>query len=409
MKKIYKIAYLLLFQITAIVAQTSIPINQGLTGTWYNPETTGQGILLDINDNNKLLFGAWFTYEKADSTRNIGAQEHRWYTIQGTVTDSNETLIFPIFNSSGGIFDQGDEVTTNQVGTAIFHFSSCQSGHLDYQFDSSEGGVSGGFDIQRITPDSFCQQIVDNLPVNKVKITLMGNEGVFIEDDHDGLFIDAVGARATGFLLVPSSVQNAINTIETPYDKTRAVLVTHIHGDHFGSNAIIDFINLLPQVRVFVTSQMQSLFTSISGQLENITISRFNSVTQVLGNIKITTINTRHFNNPFNGQDFSSLENYAYVIEIGGKKILHTGDIDYSNDNFQAINDAINGGFDVIILPTFSSVLITQEHADLVRQFFPNTQIIAAHLQSGNPDNDLITTIYPDAIIFNQPLEFIEL
>ena len=51
-----------------------------LSGTWFNPQTPGQGLFLDISPNLNLLFGGWFTYK--DGLPSIDDPEnHRWYLL----------------------------------------------------------------------------------------------------------------------------------------------------------------------------------------------------------------------------------------------------------------------------------------------------------------------------------------
>lgn len=394
-------------ELAQVSQEDAISINNGLSGTWYNSETPGQGFLFDINDDSKLFFGGWFTYNNSGTSKSIGAPEHRWYSIQGLFDE--KTAQIPIFNSTGGFFDDPTETQSDEVGQFTATFSSCNQGTIEYQFNVGNNNVSGGFDITRLTPDSFCQEIIDSNPTDpqeRVKITYIGNEGVFISDGLEGFLVDAIGSFGGFFIDVPTSLQNTILDLQPPYDQTIAVLVTHGHSDHYNITPVRNFINS-SNAQLFIDSQSRPNFTSLGNNVENINLNRFSADSRVIGNTKITTIATRHFNQF--GNDFSSVENFSYLIEISGKRILHLGDFDYANDNFQAIISAINGEVDAVILATFND-LVNQQNASLVAQSFPNATIIASHLRAGNAsDINAINTFYPDAVIFDQPLESIEL
>jgi hypothetical protein len=54
-----------------------ITINAGHAGAWFNPDTSGQGQLIDVEPEEQFIFVAWFTYGE-DS-----ALGQRWLTAQG--------------------------------------------------------------------------------------------------------------------------------------------------------------------------------------------------------------------------------------------------------------------------------------------------------------------------------------
>ncbi len=395
-----------------IYAQDKIPINEGLTGTWYNPETGGQGILFDINDETHLFFGAWFTFDTDSSARNIGASEQHWYTIQGEFQSGDKTVAAPIFETSGGLFNNPASVEVQQLGTFTTFFKDCNNAHVSYLINKNDTELTGEFEMKRLIPDDYCQSIIDNLPQEKVTLSFIGNEGVYLSDDNDGIFIDAIGHFGSTWNDVPNNVLNSITTLESPYDKAKAVLITHIHGDHFTSSPIVTHINQSTNnPLLFVPPDGRSSFSSLNDTqaIQNIALQMFAAETRQVGDIQVTTILTRHFNNPFNGSPFN-LDNYVYAVKMKGKTIVHFGDIDYATDNFQAVADAIDGTVDAIILPTFTTNLVNQTNANLVRQFFPDAKIIASHLRAGNQqDINTIQQIYPNAEIFNETLESIEL
>ncbi len=124
---------------------TNNGLNIGINGSWYQPETTGQGILFDLIPNANTLFGGWFTY--AENSPN----GRRWYSLQGNYTESTADL--KIYETSQGLFNQASEVTTTQVGTAQFNLTSCTNATLVYNFDN---GKTGEIALQRLIPTDLC-------------------------------------------------------------------------------------------------------------------------------------------------------------------------------------------------------------------------------------------------------------
>ncbi len=127
---------------------------QGLSGSWANPATDGQGVVMTvlpdlISAGRGVLFGGWFTYgtNAADSPR--------WYTLQGDVTSDDDSATMPIYLTLGGAFDTGQATTTTPVGEAIVHFDDCTHGSLQYTF-ADGSGRSGTIPLSRLQPNVNC-------------------------------------------------------------------------------------------------------------------------------------------------------------------------------------------------------------------------------------------------------------
>ena len=113
------------------LAAESRDINQGMAGAWYNPETSGQGQLLDVEPENRYMFLSWFTYTDEDSA-NPG--EQHWFTGQGNYNGSTADLL--LFETLGGEFDGPRQSETLPVGSASLSFSNCGLGWMNYSIDS---------------------------------------------------------------------------------------------------------------------------------------------------------------------------------------------------------------------------------------------------------------------------------
>jgi hypothetical protein len=109
----------------------------GLSGTWYNAATSGQGMLIEINPAASEAFMGWYSYAAAGESS--GAAGQRWFSAQSTYTAGSNTADLTIYESTGGIFNSsGGVVTTNAVGTATLTFTSCDDATFDYSFTAGE-------------------------------------------------------------------------------------------------------------------------------------------------------------------------------------------------------------------------------------------------------------------------------
>ena len=109
---------------------------EGLSGTWYDPETSGQGFefsftTLHASDASSPIFGAWFTYDLPSD--DPAAQ--RWYSMQGGTTQGSTRGDVTIYRNVGGNLDAPPSTSATPVGTGTIKFFSCSSGLFAYTLD----------------------------------------------------------------------------------------------------------------------------------------------------------------------------------------------------------------------------------------------------------------------------------
>jgi len=129
-------------------ATTSFAINQAITGAWSSPATSGQGMLIDLAPDPKVMFIAWFTYEKSPAPgaqAKVGSQDNRWLTASGPWSDDAAQLT--LYASSGGVFDTGTSVTTAPIGTLSLRFHNCT--HATAIYSIPDEGLAGTIELSR--------------------------------------------------------------------------------------------------------------------------------------------------------------------------------------------------------------------------------------------------------------------
>lgn len=137
-------------------AQSGVNLNQrGLSGTWYNPLTPGQGLVIDISPDQDsevgILFGGWYTFDTD------AGHSQRWYTLQGQVTAASRSASVPVYFTRGGAFDAPGNPTTDPVGRVTLSFSDCDHGNLTYTF-SDGSGRTGAIPLTRLLGNPTCEQ-----------------------------------------------------------------------------------------------------------------------------------------------------------------------------------------------------------------------------------------------------------
>jgi hypothetical protein len=183
--------------ISVFVGIATPNLNQhGLTGSWYEPATSGQGfeveMFADPSSGAGGAFVSWFTYDTVAG----GAERQRWYTAQGQVVTGQPNAALTIYQNTGGNFNAPPLTSAQAVGTATLSFSTCLSGQLSYTFTDGTGRT-GTIPLTRLTQNVTCSTTT-SYPTN-ADFALSGNwydpatsgQGFTVEVNPSGVFFAA--------------------------------------------------------------------------------------------------------------------------------------------------------------------------------------------------------------------------
>jgi hypothetical protein len=174
--------------ISQAAEQPQLPINVGHAGAWYNTETPGQGLMIDIEPTGQSIFLAWFTY--TDSQLDTPNQQH-WYTGQGEY--SGDIAYLGLYETLGGEFDGLKEPVTKSVGRLALSFSDCNQAFFAFEIDAN--GREGEMLLQRAIPDSgaVCEQKRAGVSGTQAVNINAGMDGAWISENTpgQGFLIDA--------------------------------------------------------------------------------------------------------------------------------------------------------------------------------------------------------------------------
>ena len=132
---------------------------QGLTGSWYQPATSGQGLEIEVFPDLVApgigyLQGGWFTFDDVGSG---GADHDRWYTFGGHVRTGDSAAVLSLYQNIGGNFNALPVTSAMQIGHVGLSFSDCTTAQLSYTFTDGSGR-SGTVPLTRLTPNVSCAQ-----------------------------------------------------------------------------------------------------------------------------------------------------------------------------------------------------------------------------------------------------------
>ncbi len=257
--------------------------------------------------------------------------------------------------------------------------------------------------ITSVRGDSIKMIDDDSQGQEEVTITYLQNDGVLISDGTKKVLIDAIINPLSGWINLDPAENSKLTNAQAPYDDVDLVLITHNHGDHYSISNVNTHMNNNPNGKVIAPPQVMVNFSG--PQFLNISPAFSESESLIVNGIELEVLHIRHFD-AF-GNDFSDVENFAYLINIGGLNILHLGDVFMSVENLQNFGLA-EKGIDVVLIPTFHApahFMISHRDA-LISQVQP-ANIIALHLLSGSIAVIIqqVNDLYPGATIFSVPLQ----
>jgi hypothetical protein len=178
-----------LYYVVEFDTGNTFEINAGHSGAWFNPDTSGQGQLIDVVSESQYMFLAWFTFTAAASNN---PEEQHWYTAQGNYSGNTAELI--LHETLGGQFDDPQETSTNPVGTVTVSFSDCEQGQMVYSIDTD--GREGTIPLQRVIPGSgtVCEEQSSKAAITTEAVDInAGMDGAWVDNDTlgQGFLIDA--------------------------------------------------------------------------------------------------------------------------------------------------------------------------------------------------------------------------
>jgi serine protease len=132
----------------------------GLTGSWFQAATSGQGMELEffvdaVAVGTAYLQGAWFTFDAAA----VGGVDHqRWYTFSGNAQTGAASIPVTIFQNTGGNFNAPPVTQATPVGIGILEFDDCTNAAFGYVFNDGSGR-NGVIPLTRLTPNVTCSAV----------------------------------------------------------------------------------------------------------------------------------------------------------------------------------------------------------------------------------------------------------
>lgn len=243
-----------------------------------------------------------------------------------------------------------------------------------------------------------------------IRITFIADQGVAVSDGASTVLIDAlpqtstvqVNGQTVNWYPAAAGLLSAIQNATPPWNDITLSLITHDHPDHWFATSAAGFLTSHAVTPLVVPPQVAGQLAA-HPRLISLSPALFTESETTLRGIRVRALRMVHFNNF--GVDFSAVQNLAYLVEIGGKKVLHLGDADFSSQNFMPFNLAAEG-IDVVIVPA-ATVKVTAPNIALVRTLIAPGGILAAHLETSMTAAGVRAIWGHDVDVFTQSLQFV--
>lgn len=129
-------------RIDGLFADERLAAQAALSGVWFAPESSGQGVTIQHAADGSLGL-AWFTHARASAP---DVRSLRWYTMSGKFDQGATEVSLPLYAVQGGVFDQPPSTHAVVVGQARLWLGSCDRLELRVRFNDDY--VVGGSDLR---------------------------------------------------------------------------------------------------------------------------------------------------------------------------------------------------------------------------------------------------------------------
>jgi L-ascorbate metabolism protein UlaG (beta-lactamase superfamily) len=233
--------------------------------------------------------------------------------------------------------------------------------------------------LQDPTGRSTTRAIAYTAAERPVALTFIGNEGFLIQCGDTRVLIDALVNE--GVLLTPNE-RARLHGALPPFDRIDLTLATHAHYDHFDAPTAAEFFANSPEtVLISLDESIDKLrtrpeFDAISARLTGMSLQPADRAEFDVADLHVTAFAIGH------GLGRSNL---AFLLDIGGMRILHLGDAaaDLTAQELIAQFDWPSLGIDVALVPYWW--LFDDTRVDRVTVGIAPRFVIPMHFQGACP------------------------
>lgn len=249
-----------------------------------------------------------------------------------------------------------------------------------------------------------------------ITVHYTGNEGFLVEVAGKKILLDALYREGVkGYVAPTASQSEAMETGKPPFDGIDLVLSTHYHADHFHPDAVGSFLKNNPGATFISTDQarqaLEKVFTGyqeIAGRVRGLHPAEGTAARERVDGINLEIFNLHHGRN-------RPVENLGFLIEVGGRRILHMGDTESTTTDLEPLALG-KKEIDLAFVPFW--YLVKGSWRETIHLAVAPRRIVVMHLPAPDAGDSYIESLggwdkvaqdikraYPNATIFRDRME----
>ncbi|OEK00008.1 hypothetical protein BFP97_00055 [Roseivirga sp. 4D4] len=240
----------------------------------------------------------------------------------------------------------------------------------------------------------------------ELRVTFISNEGFHLESNGKAVLIDALYKKSHPDFTFPSDDQlHAMIEGEPPFARVDFYLQSHVHYTHFYPATVGNFLNRHPETNMIALPQVVDSLVKLSSHYEGVKrqLMLFDWEKKRM-NFDHNDVHIEAFKIKHDGQQqWGWVQNLGHVIDIGGFRVLHMGDLLIDEQVLNTMN-LKHREIDLVILPYW---VVLRSGAEKIKDLINAKKYIVSHYPIARGDQFIssVRAGMPEAIILNDPMQ----
>ena len=221
----------------------------------------------------------------------------------------------------------------------------------------------------------------------EVAVVPLGNEGVLLVAGERRVVVDALfGDGLPGYATVPPAQRADLEAARGEFAGVDLVLATHVHRDHFDAVAVARHLAANPAARFVSTPEavaavrVLAASDALAVRLHAVLPAEGERETLRFDGVTVTVFQLHH------GRDLARpVANLGFLVELGGRRIVHLGDTEAIADELAATGLA-SSGVDLALVPFWR--LLDDDGRNAIDRALRPTRVAAIHVPRPDADDD---------------------
>ncbi|MDQ2670371.1 MAG: MBL fold metallo-hydrolase [Gemmatimonadota bacterium] len=243
-----------------------------------------------------------------------------------------------------------------------------------------------------------------------IAVTFLANEGVLLAGDTPAgrrqVLIDALFEPYDDYAVPADSTQSALRQAHPPFAGADLILVTHRHGDHFHPAPVARHLGENSRAVLLTSDQV---IDSLRGRIapELLTSPRIIRRTTPPGTRRRMLVNglpVELLGLPHGGRRHRQVEHLGFVVELGGRRVLHVGDAELSEATLAPFR-LDTARIDIALLPYWAAS--DEATRNVIARWVRPGRIAAFHISDRDTARvrKSLRSAAPEAHVFARSLE----